>query len=204
MLEKIKVNFKKFIIPSFLVVIALVFLITPSVFQTNTAQPEKNPNKVGSAVTNTREASQSAEKKAVPKELTTKSLPRPDSVETTVRKVFQQTIAEPHKQENQKKEIVDLRINIGSSRYSYQVSWSEGVTVYAVLVKASSENKFSLVARWYGAPLNSYYVTELHGHNCECWTYTVKDKDGKDVPGKGKGVSLDTLGPDDIISWKAT
>ncbi len=101
-------------------------------------------------------------------------------------------------------QTVTLNINTGSGNYPYQVSWSAGMTVYDVLVKASSENKFSLVARWYGAPLNSYYITELHGHNCECWTYTVKDKDGKDVPGKGKGVSLDTLSPDNIITWKTT
>ena len=78
------------------------------------------------------------------------------------------------------------------------------MTVYDVLDSASRENKFSLVAKWYGPPLNSYYIIEIHNFNCECWTYTLRDKNGEKVPGSGAGASLDTVKPGNIIIWKAT
>ena len=98
---------------------------------------------------------------------------------------------------------ITLNIDIGNASYSYPVTWTSSMTVYDVLVKASTENKFSLVAKWYGAPLNSYYITEIHGFNCQCWTYVVKDKYGQEIPGSGTGASLDFVNPGNIISWKA-
>ncbi|MEX0616396.1 MAG: hypothetical protein WD231_01120 [Candidatus Woykebacteria bacterium] len=99
---------------------------------------------------------------------------------------------------------IALNINTGSANYSYSVARAKSMTVYDVLVKASNENKFSLVSSWYGAPLNSQYIIEIHGFNCGCWTYTLKDKYGVKVPGSGEGASLDTVKPGNIIIWKTT
>ncbi len=99
---------------------------------------------------------------------------------------------------------VTLQIKAGSSNYSYQVTWTSGMTVYEVLNKAHTENNFSLKSRWYGGSLNSEYVTEIHGYNCECWEYQLNNS-GKDHNGNPlKGASLVTVEPNDIITWKTT
>ncbi len=108
------------------------------------------------------------------------------------------------KTEVPKTQIIVLKIDTGTNSYSYNVSWQEDMNVYKVLESASKKNNFSLVARWYGAPLNSYYISEIHGYSCQCWTYKLNDKYNIEVPGSGLGASLDTVDPGDIIIWKAT
>lgn len=204
--EKLKkINFKRFIVPTLLVVAAAIFFVVPIDFQAGTTNVEKNQNKVGStadilqATTSSKEISPTRTSKT-----NHKPIAKSEPIETTAGKVLQETIAQATGEKNQKKETVDLKISTGSSNYSYQVSWSERMTVYDVLDSASRENKFSLVAKWYGPPLNSYYIIEIHNFNCECWTYTLRDKNGEKVPGSGAGASLDTVKPGNIIIWKAT
>lgn len=108
------------------------------------------------------------------------------------------------KTENPQAQIVVLEIKTSTNSYSYNVSWQEGMNVYDVLASASEKNKFSLIAKWYGAPLKSYYISEIHGYNCQCWTYKLKDNYNNEVPGSGLGVSLDTVSPGNIIIWKTT
>ncbi|MDP2720946.1 MAG: hypothetical protein Q8O75_03330 [bacterium] len=198
-------DIKRFIIPALLVTIAAIFFVAPINFRANTADLEKNQNKVESVV-DISEATTSSKKAASTKTPTPNYKPpvKSESIETTAGKVLQEAISQSTGQGNQKKETVDLKINIGTSSYSYQIYWSERMTVYEVLDKASNENKFSLTAKWYGPPLNSYYITEIHGHSCECWIYVVKDKNGEKVPGSGEGASLDTVEPGNIIIWKVT
>jgi len=125
-------------------------------------------------------------------------------VKGTTTKLNAKSKSDTSKTENPQTQIVVLEIKTSTNSYSYNVSWQEDMSIYDVLVSASEKNKFSLVAKWYGAPLNSYYISEIHGFNCQCWTYKLKDKYGNDAPGSGLGASLDTVSPGNIITWKAT
>lgn len=93
---------------------------------------------------------------------------------------------------------VTLKIETGGASYSYQVGWSEGVSVYEILDQAHTENNFSLKAKWFGGSLNSYYVQGIHGNNCECWEYEVNGKK------PSVGASVTKVNQGDIIIWKAT
>ena len=204
--EKLKkINFKRFIVPTLLVVAAAIFFVVPINFQAGTTSVEKNQNKVGSAAdipqatTSSKEISSNRTSK-----INHKSIAKSEPIETTAGKVLQETVSQATGEKNQKKETVGLEISTSTANYSLQVYWRQGMTVYDVLDSASRENKFSLVAKWYGAPLNSYYIIEIHNFNCECWTYTLRDKNGEKVPGSGEGASLDTVEPGNIIIWKAT
>lgn len=107
----------------------------------------------------------------------------------------------PPSQTNQvqtEKERVTLKINTGSNTYSYQVAWKSGMTVYDVIVTASSENNFSLKldSTWLET-YHSYFVDEIH--DCVCQVYSIT-RGGENV--KAIGVSLDKVEANDIITWK--
>lgn len=90
-------------------------------------------------------------------------------------------------------QIVVLEIDTGTSSYSYDVSWQQDMNVHEVLSSVSESNNFSLKTKWYEG-VESYYITELHGVGC-CWVYKIN--------GEGAlGVSLETVEPGDVISWK--
>src|SRR3990167_5253969 len=203
--EKLKINLKKFIVPTLIVIAAAIFFVVPIDFQAGTTSVEKNQNKVGSAAdipqatTSSKEISPNRTSKT-----NHKSIAKSEPIETTAGKELQETVSQATGEKNQKKETVGLEISTSTANYSLQVYWRQGMTVYDVLDSASRENKFSLVAKWYGAPSNSYYIIEIHNFNCECWTYTLRDKNGEKVPGSGEGASLDTVEPGNIIIWKAT
>ncbi|MEX0621854.1 MAG: hypothetical protein WD187_02590 [Candidatus Woykebacteria bacterium] len=205
MLEKLKLNLKKFIVSTLTVIAVAILFVLPINFQSANSNVGKNQNKIGS-VADTSKATISS-KKTTANEISKNShepIAKSEPIETTTGKVLQETIAQATGEKNREKETVDLKISTSTSNYSYQVSWRQGMSVYDVLESASHENKFSLVAKWYGMPLNSYYIIEIHSFNCECWTYTLKDKNGEKVPGSGEGASLDTVEPGNIIIWKAT
>jgi len=90
---------------------------------------------------------------------------------------------------------VTLKINVGSDNYSYQVKWTESMSVYDVLEKASQENGFTLVAKW-NQVLKSYYVTGIHDTVCECWKYELN---GQEPP---LGSSLVKVSKNDTVIWK--
>lgn len=189
-----KINIKQFIIPTLLTVVAAVLVIAPSFFQTNVSKPNENINKFKPVVEIARDASRTAEKVNTikPQKHSQKGSTNSETIEATARKVFQETIVQQIIQEDQKKEIVDLEINIGTSSYSYDVSWWQGMSAYDVLKKASEEHDFSLEASWY-ENFKSYYITGIHNAGC-CWKYTIN--------GEGAiGASLETVNANDVITW---
>lgn len=94
-------------------------------------------------------------------------------------------------------QIVTLKINTGNNSYCYQVVWSDGMTVYDVLVKASTENNFSFVASYFNS-FKSYYISGIHGDNCSCWIYKLNGVE------PALGVSLVKVNSNDVISWSKT
>jgi len=210
MFLKIKKIFPKNLISLSLLFVSAILLVSPKFLDISESKKTSQENKkISKEQIKAKQENTQSVVKTDQSELNSTALPKNRESDSLNQQKVQGTKTQTQIQEQKPStegkisKVVSLSINTGVESYSFKVDWVDGMTVWDVLNKAHEENGFSLKASWYGNPLNSYYITEIHGKNCECWTYKLNGQ-GLDHEGKPlKGASLVKVKENDIIVWTA-
>jgi len=107
-------------------------------------------------------------------------------------------------------QAVILQINTSNKSYSYNVSWTKGMTVFDALNDAHTQFGFSLKFNDFGPcpgpneppKTCGAFVKEIHDYYCLCWVYERKDSNGNKLP--ANAASWQRINENEIIIWKAT